>query len=76
MDDLKDYWLWGQGIKCYEQLRVVDDINKYGSWALGSRCYEQLRIIDDMNDLGSWALDFVNNSEVRMTWMTLIHHLR
>ena len=43
MDHMNDSWLWYQGSKCYEQLRVVDDMNYSGLWAQGSRCYEKLK---------------------------------
>ena len=45
---MRDLGLWGQGSRCYEQLKAMDDMNNSGSWAQGSRCYEQLRVIDDM----------------------------
>ena len=40
IDDMKDFRLWGQGSRCYEQLKVVGDMIYTGLLAQGSRFYE------------------------------------
>ena len=31
MDDMNDSLSWGQGPKCYEQLKAIDDMNDFMS---------------------------------------------
>ena len=50
VNNMKDFELWAQGIRFYEQLKVVNDMKDFGSWAQGFRFYEQLKVVDDMNN--------------------------
>ena len=40
MDDMKDFGLWAQGSRSYEQMRAAIDMNDSGLWSQGPKCYE------------------------------------
>ena len=54
MDDMNDFRLWDEAIRCIEQLNAAVDLKDYGLGALGTTCYEQLMIIVYMNDFEWW----------------------
>ena len=49
MVDKKKFKSWAQGLRFYEQLRIMDDTSYSRLWGYIFGFYEELRVLDDMN---------------------------